>query len=187
MPLFLGATSSNYWRLIIPSWWPWAPRLPETAGANSLAVQLGRLTMADAASYTTISCLFLRQLSMKSNRGLSRLRDKKTPQDSIKAKILPEIKNSAAEMGRSHSPWKGKSSYKPTLSPNFAVVIILYFYHALKSGCLLRRHFPPVRIKGISLNSHTARNYCTYHNSYPPGSNTAYMLDKQLQKTEKMK
>lgn len=48
----------------------WAP---ETAGASSLALHPGRLTMAEAASYTTISCLLRRQLSMKSNRGLSRL------------------------------------------------------------------------------------------------------------------
>lgn len=46
-------------------------RWPETAGASSLAVQLGMCTMAEAASYTTISFLFLRQLSMKSNKGLS--------------------------------------------------------------------------------------------------------------------
>lgn len=37
-------------------------------------MQFGMWTMADAASYTTISFLFLRQLSMKSNRGLSWLR-----------------------------------------------------------------------------------------------------------------
>ena len=46
---------------------------PETAGASSLALHPGRLTMAEAASYTTISCLLRRQLSMKSNSGLSRL------------------------------------------------------------------------------------------------------------------
>jgi len=38
-----------------------------------LALHPGRLTMAEAASYTTISCLLRRQLSMKSNSGLSRL------------------------------------------------------------------------------------------------------------------
>ena len=31
--------------------------------------------MAEAASYTTISCLLRRQLSMKSNSGLSRLQN----------------------------------------------------------------------------------------------------------------
>lgn len=38
-----------------------------------MALQPGRLTMAEAASYTTISCLLRKQLSIKSNRGLSRL------------------------------------------------------------------------------------------------------------------
>jgi len=49
----------------------WGRDAPETAGASSLAVQLGMCTMAEAASYTTISFLFLRQHSMKSNSGLS--------------------------------------------------------------------------------------------------------------------
>lgn len=49
----------------------WVNYGPDTAGASSLAVQLGMWTMAEAASYTTISFLFLRQLSMKSNSGLS--------------------------------------------------------------------------------------------------------------------
>lgn len=56
----------------------WAP---ETAGASSLALHPGRLTMAEAASYTTISCLLRRQLSMKSNSGLSRLQRNRRQED----------------------------------------------------------------------------------------------------------
>ena len=46
-----------------------------------MALHPGRLTMAEAASYTTISCLLRRQLSMKSNSGLSRLRDNRRQED----------------------------------------------------------------------------------------------------------
>lgn len=37
--------------------------------------------MAEAASYTTISCLLRKQLSMKSNSGLSRLQDNRRQED----------------------------------------------------------------------------------------------------------
>lgn len=48
-----------------------------------MALHPGRLTMAEAASYTTISCLLRRQLSMKSNSGLSRLQGNRRQEDAV--------------------------------------------------------------------------------------------------------